>query len=421
MLHKLIQSPILKPDHANWRRRFKKQVFAIDLFGVEVIDRQTIQTIFEDYKRETPDDKLNRVFFVIIDQSLSDSAWIEIAAIRADEKIQIIPIDDILIQKSLQEGRIRTNLDTHLKRFLGKERNLYNRKDPVSDRLNFFGREVLANNILENMTEGQAVGLFGIRKMGKTSLLNFLSSQQTSLAYIDLERAGSLVNLYQHILSSWERHLRVRYRVSSWKPPKLSTEPDPSAVFADALRELENKVDLPHGIGVLLDEIELIVPRKNSTDLEITDYLKFARTLRSLVQEGSLSLTVAGVDTPQMRASRIGIEQNPFHDFFQEIYLEPLHRADCIQMIRNIGRQMVIAYEPGAAEFATEISGDHPFLARQLCGEAFEALDLSRTNVVTAKHLREAASNFISNPKTAKSLNAYGLWGEMLNESLWGE
>ena len=60
-----------------------------------------------------------KVLFVVIDKSPSDSGWMEIGTLRADN-VQIIPIDDTVIQHGCERQREREELDSYLRRFLGR-------------------------------------------------------------------------------------------------------------------------------------------------------------------------------------------------------------------------------------------------------------------------------------------------------------
>ena len=86
-------------------------------------------------------------------------------------------------------------------------------------------------------------------------------------------------------------------------------------------------------------------------------------------------------------------------------------------MIRNIGQQMGLVYSDEAAAFVAEVSGGHPFLARQLCSLAFQRL--GRRGDVPLSHLQEVAARFIREPGTSEILDEKGLWGEVSDPKVW--
>jgi hypothetical protein len=178
-------------------------------------------------------------------------------------------------------------------------------------------------------------------------------------------------------------------------------------------------------VGLFIDEIEVIVPPEPEGELRpdnetLERYLAFARMLRGLLQEtGQLALLAVGVDPRLNHINRWAAEQNPFYQFFREEYLGPLSRVDCIQMVRNIGQQMGLAYTDDALGYIADLSGGHPFLARQLCSLAVSDLGEDPGGALAFENLNTAAERFVRDPKTASLLNERGMWGEVTNPKLW--
>jgi hypothetical protein len=355
----------------------------------------------------------------VVDRVPTDSGWLQIATMRAED-VQFIPIDDTVLQEGQERDRQQQTLEKHLRRFLGNQRNLYDIRDPVADRLNFFGREALAAELMETLIEGRPLALFGLRKMGKSSLLKFLRDKLPfPTALVDLQKGVDLASLYERILTSWSRSIRVKVRDMEWSPPDMNGATDLSSAFTSATSRLLTHLEEQSATSrlcLLVDEADLIVPHN---DQDVDRYLSFARALRGLVQEeeGRFSLLVAGVDPSLNRTNRLADQQNPFYQFFREKYLPTLNRDDCIQMIRNIGRQMGLIYSDEAVLFVADVSGGHPFLARQLCSLAFQQLDC--LGDVSLSHLQETAGRFIREPGTSEHLDEHGLWGEISNPHLW--
>jgi len=405
-----------------WQNRFTKSIFSqpvpVEIVSDAPLDQARVLELFQSASEILT--AKPATIFVVVNNTPTDSGWLQIATMRA-EGVQIIPIDDILLFDGQEQGRQQQILEKHLRRFLGRKRDLYNVRDPVADRLNFFGREVLADEVAEDLIKGHPVALFGLRKMGKSSLLKFLRDRLPfPTAYVDLQTGIEPASLYDRILTSWRRSLKVKIRDLDWSPPDWTPEPgrgfDFSTAFVSAthhLLALLEECNLPPRLALLVDEADLIMPY-------VTDdperYLTVARTLRGLTQEDDrFALLVAGVDTSLNRKNRLAGQQNPFYQFFREIYLPSLNREDCIQMIRNIGRQMGLVYSSEAASFVADISGGYPFFARQLCSLAFQHAD--GTSTFDLSHLQEMTHRFISEPATSELLR--GLWEEAQDPALW--
>ena len=333
------------PGTEKWKGKIylDKPIYANCFFN-EVLNREAVIKAYGQ-AQEVGDFE---TIFLFINQVPSDDGWIEISALRSGG-IQVIPIDDTVIQRGTGQMEEHKELEDHLSHFLGHGRNLYNVSHPVSDRLNFFGREAYAKELLEALGDGKPLAVFGLRKMGKSSLLHYIRDiARFPIAYADLQASCELSSLFTRILKSWQDAFRIKCPSLDWTPPLLNNS-DPAGEFStttyDLIDLLESKGYSPQ-LGLLVDEIELIAPviKDDSQGYDSRAnirYLSFARTLRGLVQETkTLGLMVTGVDPRIIRINRLNGEQNPFYQFFKEDFLQPLRPDDCIQMIRNIGSQM---------------------------------------------------------------------------------
>lgn len=409
-----------------WKTKIDALVYTQCLLGYH-LDRNTVMNLYESAKAVIDAPKL---IFVVIDQTPDESGLIEIGALRAAEGVQVIPLDWAIIQQGRELQKEQEELREYLSRFIGRGINLYEMTTPVVDRLNFFGRETRASELSEVLSTGRPLGLFGLRKMGKSSLVQYLYRiAPFPVAYVDLQASEELVSLYNRILRSWQRSLQDRLPGFDWAPPAIA-KAEPSSSFVTAVHDLMSRLEaFGHlsRLGLIVDEIEVIVPRlQDETGTirakELKRYMSFARALRGIVQETDrLSLLMVGVDPHFNRVSRWLGQQNPFYQFFREEYLEPLGREHCIEMIRNIGRQidLELEYTDEAAKFVADASGGHPFLARQLCSATLKTMEGAGTSKIELNHLLEAAKRFIREPGTADLLNENGLWGEVTDPVLW--
>lgn len=405
------------PRDPVWQKYFTDSIPVKIMSGV-ALDLDGVIALFHDAR-----DLLGKNphwLFIIYDRAPTDGAWLQIGAMR-DKGVQIMPIDDTILSTGRQKSRQRGELFDYLEeRFLGPRRDLYDRQNPISDRLNFFGREQLAQQLMENLMHGNALALFGLRKMGKSSLLNYLRNKlPCPVSLVDLQAGVELRGVYQRILDDWGRSIRAKVPDLEWQPPQIAKTRDPSSAFAAAvlglLNHLEGRGSAEH-LVLLVDEIEWIVPRHRQG---LNSYLAFAGALRGIAQErvDHLGLVIAGVDPAIVRTNRLAGQQNPFYNFFREEYLQPLNREDCIQMIRNIGLQMGLSYTDEAVAFVAEISGGHPYWARKLCSLALQSWD--GANRFTLEDLHIAAQRFVQEPGTAQLLDERGLWGEITDPHLW--
>lgn len=411
------------PTASIWQRQFTGPVYA-RLFPDQELGQTAVANLGTAAQQAVsqPTAASPMLIFALIDHTPSDSGWIAIGALRA-EGIQVVPIDDGLMQQARIEQQEQRTLQLHIRRFIGRERDLFNVRDPVADRLNFFGREQRSHDLLEALIDGRPQALLGLRKMGKSSLLQVMRERAPfAVAHVDLQAGQEPLGLYTRILQEWQQALHVRQPTLAWTPPPLTG--DPTTAFTAAARALLQTLEqagLEARLGLFIDEFDLLMPRQGQLQdpALLTRYLAVAQALRGLVQEtGRLALLVAGVDARFNRVNRWGEAQNPFYQFFQETYLEPLSAEDCQQMVRNIGRQMGLVFDDAAATAVARLSGGHPFLARQLCSTAL-TLRQGDDALLSLDLVEGAAALFVRQPSTAANLDEQGLWGEVTNPALW--
>jgi CheY-like chemotaxis protein len=405
-----------------WKKHFTKPV-GLFIAPDFALNREKISYIYELANSGT--DMHPHILFVAIDKSPANSGWIQIGAMRADG-IHVIPVDDTIVIRGTRSGNSATVLRNHLQKYLGKPQNLYDVRTPVADRLSFFGREALADELIESLYDGNAIALVGLRRIGKSSLLQYLSDQiDKPTAKIDLQAHRDLGQFCQDILEGWNRSLRSSDRKIDWVPPDLNTSNAPLPQFVRStnslLVELERQEYPEPHLCILLDEIDILFPAR---DEDIGHYLSITRTLKGLLQEkpGKITLLVAGVNPVFNQKSRLGTaeDQNPFYKFFVERYVTPLNVDDCIKMVTNIASQMSLSYDEQAASYASEVTGGHPFLARQLCSLAYQKIKAQSRDSFTVTDLKRANTFFIRNPDTQSHLDNDGLWGELTKTKLWG-
>lgn len=365
--------------------------------------------------------------FIIIDKPVENSAWLQIATLRA-QSFDVIPIPQTLLYQGRMAGKPwaeRTTLREHLARYLGQGHDPYDATDPVYDVLNFFGREAKAKELVDRLMAGAAVGVFGLRKMGKSSLMRYMQPlMPCPTAWVYLRAGMDPQTLYQEIMRKWQVDApgKVIYQLDLADVALDAANPSDSFIeaFTSALDRI--CIETPEArLAVFLDEIDQFMPAPDAEPAVLEKYLAVMRTLRNLTQvDGRLSLMVAGVDPTVNRRSRWGIAQNPFFQLVQEEFLQPLLPDDLALMVRNIGSRVELSYSDAATDLIADCSGGHPFLARRLCSVAY-ALRGRQPGDVTLEVLHRAAEQLIFDPRYAVMTGDIGLWQEAGNAQVWGE
>lgn len=411
-----IAEPLITP----WSRRFSRGLYVILQLN-EPLDQEKVHAIYQKAKEYTDHS------FVVINRQPKLDGWMAIASMRLKDShpFVLIPITDTVIHEGLASKSENRIFAGHIEKYVGRGYNPYDVRDPVFDVLSFFGREGIIDEISNEITLGKRVGLFGLHKIGKSSVLKTLPKKvEFPVAYVYLTENISIDNIYENILKAWEIDLRTKYPSFEWS--KDDTKQDAKASFESAVKNLlfyleeTVPIQVPH-LSIFLDEIETIIPYKEGDENTLNRYIRLMDSLRGLQQETEkLSLLVAGVHPTMARVNYFwGEQKNPMHQVVVEKFLPPLERDDCEVMVRSLGKQIGLDYDDETMEFILRKSGAHPYLARQLCSAAYQKH--KEVGVMPFEVVREAAEEFVYNPSRNDYFNDNALWGELAKEHLWGQ
>ena len=266
-------------------------------------------------------------------------------------------------------------------------RDLFAQNFPVSGR-RFFGRHRSMSELKDAISTGAAAGIFGLRKVGKTSLLKEIERRASEsgdiVVYIDLLRVPADVSdarwIYWKIaLELTERLSRAGVRIQSSRlggkfadfldiPAEYPVATAFDSELTQALRLIRSANVTPRPkIIVMLDEIERVLP--NSLGKEgFNGFFDLFSYLRGVAQESDdFVVIVTGANASVAEAAQFGGKDNPFFNFFKEIYLPMLQVEETSHMVRTLGRGMGMHFTPQACDFIHDLTGGHPFFSRQFC------------------------------------------------------
>lgn len=313
-------------------------------------------------------------------------------------------------------------------------------RDPVTG-AEFFGRKKLLEDLRHQLAEGgRIVGLFGLRKMGKSSVLQMLAHTSdypvVQVFLQSLERdeiSGWLSGSFAGKL--WEACERTLTGLGAGRVIEAARaipqgNAGPLTLLSQQLKQVLDQLPSlglrPH-LLICLDEIEEIVPASQAKQESIDDYRQIAGTLRDLAEnDGRVSILVAGLNTNVGRLHGWGTRQNPLYQKVQERWLRPMEVEDCREMIDYLSQRMGLDVEPTASEIAFEASGGWPFLARQLCSLAYTNLDREKRSRKLSDYLDKPSrdvfrNQFLDDGQRGSILNKRGLWGQIGDPATWGE
>jgi hypothetical protein len=290
--------------------------------------------------------------------------------------VWIIPLEAPAVRKALVRGEARDFLERELDLWRGRI-DLYLDRDAITDPARFFGRERYFNELTRRITSHENFGIFGIRKIGKTSLAAQLRRNlpHELVGFADMQRFSSarMEEVYFLLIESLMEDARRKFpaqlspvRLANYEArneyPHVTS--DFSQDVVQIARDLRAAGYSPR-ILLIIDEIELLVPYGESPGL--TGYENFFRTLRGLHQMNDYVVSaIMGADPSVWRKAIWGARDNPVFQYYEEIFLTGFDRTECDAMIEGIGRLMGIEYQPECLATIYHESGGHPYVARQL-------------------------------------------------------
>jgi hypothetical protein len=346
---------------------------------------------------------------------------------RAEQqgKAPIIPLHDELLRSCAVDSQTAsTDFHDVLQDWLFKP-DRFKSNQPVSGR-NFFGREKVFRGVEAQIEEGRSVGIFGLRKIGKTSILKQLAERRPVdiVGYVDLQGLPPGVTSVDYVLWLIGNAL-AEDAASKYGPEMLesmslfgkhiSFPNGPTGLAFDGdLNRLASLIQKAHlaakcRIIVMLDEVEKIIPLPNSRESdhrrgmpacdELFGYLRGKAQIHPWFISIVAGANAKIVEEPHWR----GVD-NPVFRFYQTVYLPPLNPEESSEMVVVLGRGMGMAFTPEALDSINRLSGQHPFVVRQLCSLLARTFT-ERPITVTHEHVAHIGATF--------ALEEYGTFREM--------
>lgn len=247
---------------------------------------------------------------------------------------------------------------------------------PVSDDANFFGRRDEAIDLARKLQRNQIRSCLGIRKIGKTSIINRVVQEVTTnhrciCVMVDCSRddvwsadAAALMNAIGDSIQG-SSSVGARY---------VSIKIAPSArSLVEAREHLEASIassELP--VLVIFDEIDYITPGSPTAAHWRTEFNPFWRNFRSVYQEISrssknVSLLVGGVSTYWFTVESVEGVENAALAFVPEEYLSPMQEGATVAMLKRLSKSAGLRFDEKSYELVARTSGNMPFWARKCC------------------------------------------------------
>jgi hypothetical protein len=408
-------------------------------------------------------ERLDRdIRFVASDAPLAEATC---AAWAATKKISVV-----LLKRSPP-----TDATKHLYALLSTylwRRDLFAESEPVRLPSEFFGREALVNEILAKVFAGAPLALFGLRKIGKSSLLgrveDMLSADSDAvcataflLGNSATLKGGRWWDAALDMIEKWQTKLqRIADRNNSKIRPKAErlrevlgrkvadTGQIASAFQKDILALFKSAYALRNELGrttvrlvLIVDECDHLYPHIADSGHWRTDFFTLWNTIqatkRGLENPKELVYVLGGVNPSGVEQGTIIDSANPLFET-QTIYLRPMGQDEATLLLRGLGERMGLAFSDETIAAIYETVGGLPLLLRRF-GSAIHASDLHRSSIKevtrgaalaafgrrkrefynqvtwTLEHLKRVA------PDEERLLRDLALGGSQAYQTLWNE
>ncbi|MDD2542427.1 MAG: ATP-binding protein [Desulfuromonadaceae bacterium] len=274
---------------------------------------------------------------------------------------------------------------------------------PVSDDIDFFGRKNEALEMLRQLNTGRIRSIFGIRKVGKTSLINRLIKLATDSGSPRIAMVDCSVKEFYNLDA--DHALRALAKVSKMAATRgyahitdalKRTDDGLVPVFDDLWAKGNN-----YPLAIVFDEIDYITPDSTHSAHWKIQFNDFWRELRVLVQEAQrhnvpVGILVSGVSSRCFRVPQINGHENSVLHFVPEEYLKPFSRQSSISMISDLSKRCGIIFSKEGKEYFAKICGDFPYWIRMAGSHIHRAIDVENRPVeIPIDKVKEILDEFV--------------------------
>jgi tetratricopeptide (TPR) repeat protein len=337
--------------------------------------------------------KVGNILLISSAEILDPSARIHLAALKAEFNIALITL--VEAQEALLQGdRQCYKLIQSSLYQASKTEETFKYTTPVRERAEFFGRTEEIKNFEQLLIhDRQPVALYGIHKVGKSSLL--MQIQRTLGAYYSTQVTPIFIEMNASIKDISELYYQIleKLPLETSLPPGLIT----NNYFQRTLsrfQQQKQKEYANHQILLILDEYPYIIPDRNGKG-GIKDYLEALSLFKSLIQQsdGWFNLLPCGRTTALSRTAQWEHGENPFIGILKESFLGPLTQSETFELVTTLGAKAERKFSDEALNRVFEIAGGHPFFTRNL---GSWVLKIHRSTVVTEDAIEKGANAYLA-------------------------
>ncbi|WP_050613675.1 AAA-like domain-containing protein [Bacillus testis] len=342
-------------------------------------DRRALD--FVDKTLSDYDNRLDKVCIFLVSKDLNITH--KIAALNNENKDSklIVPFtyDEFIKSKITKE-----NVENKLREYF-YSRDLFAIESPIRNDSYFFGRKKIVQEFYSKYISGEQGGLFGLRKIGKTSvlyaLMRTIDSKDGVYIFVDCQNPSVHALRWFELLQSLINKLIEKYDIQLDVNDYTFDEKYAAASFEKLMIQIYRKLNKKR-ILLIFDEIEMISIDTASAEhwRNDLDFVHFWQTIRAFYQEhqNEICFLVAGVNPHCVEVASIQKIDNPIFSMINPVYLELFGIEDVKNMVSSIGRYMGLDFDEEIYTKLVDDYGGHPFLIRHICSLINRSVSLAR-------------------------------------------
>lgn len=317
--------------------------------------------------------RLDKMVLIIISDDIEVKSIIRKREIQEKYSRIIIPFSYYEFGKT---GNYEAMLTSRLREFLFS-RDLFAFDTALRNDNFFFGRKDEILNLYSKYKAGENASVFGLRRIGKTSILlavkRLLSSRNEPSSFIDCsETAFHCRRWYEalyFLIYSFVTAYDLQDEIELFAEEEYD-EKNASICFEADLKKISSFYGGKR-LLFILDEIESITFDLSPSEHWKTgmDFIFFWQSVRAIFQknEDLFSYIIGGVNPKAVETAIVNNVDNPIYRAITPYYLGFFTVDEVKEMISTIGTYMGIQFDDEINTYLTDEFGGHPFLIRQVC------------------------------------------------------
>ena len=365
----------------------------------ESFEPRTFDAISEVYRRNTQQFRIDKICSIVVSKDKEVVPEIR-KMLKSDIEMQvIIPFS----YTELSNGDRTELIVSRFKEYFF-DRDLFAFEAPLRKDIYFFGRRDYVHNLISRHNSGENSGVFGLRRSGKTSVLQAVKRAATIIGTMSV-----IIDCQEMYHYSWNKALfyvmsciyddaNLKYEIGL----EEYTEENATSIFS---RDLGKIIGEGKDIIILFDEVEQITPNLslNPCWKEGDDFIKFWHSIRSNFNKfgNKFTFILAGTNPSAVELISFNKHENPlFNQLKADSYLPPFNVEDTKEMVNKLGGYMGLTFDDIVCSNLTKDFGGHPYLIRHFCSAINKYLIDNRNNKpikITNILYEKVMPNFVEN------------------------